>query len=82
MLLPPGYDATALRALLADLLASCAEEDVAEVMAHPGDPFPRSPIPFSRSPDRRAEVEALTAPEVLAFVRESGIRLASFGDLA
>ncbi|MBI4605482.1 MAG: ChbG/HpnK family deacetylase [Planctomycetes bacterium] len=76
--LAPGFGAGELIALLASI--RCAAEDVVELMTHPGEPAAGS-VPFSASPDRRLELEALVDRRVAAFVREQGIRLASFGDL-
>ena len=74
-----GYDAAALIQLI-----DSVEKDGAglvELMTHPGETCLDS-VPYSAKRDRSLELEALTAAEVLTFVRERKIRLASFGELS
>jgi predicted glycoside hydrolase/deacetylase ChbG (UPF0249 family) len=74
--LPPGYSASDLVACLGSLEA--AESEVVEIMTHPGETCDCS-VPYSASPDRSRELAALTSAEAKSFIRERGIRLASFG---
>ena len=77
--LPRGYGAADLMALLGSIsVQQDTADDVVELMTHPGEPTGSS-VPFSSSQDRAREVEALTDPRLLDFVKERGIRLASFG---
>jgi predicted glycoside hydrolase/deacetylase ChbG (UPF0249 family) len=78
--LPRGYGAADLIALLAALERGSGEDDVVEVMTHPGETCADS-VPYSASPDRRQELAALTSPEALAFIRDRGVRLSNYGEL-
>ncbi len=77
--LPRGYGPEDLIGLLDSF--TCDENDVIELMTHPGERCDGS-VRFSASPDREREVASLTHPSVLAFARAEGIRLESFGGLA
>jgi predicted glycoside hydrolase/deacetylase ChbG (UPF0249 family) len=77
--LPRGYGPEDLISLLHSI--ACDENDVVELMTHPGERCDTS-VQFSASPDREREVASLTHPSVLAFIRAEGIRLETFGGLA
>jgi predicted glycoside hydrolase/deacetylase ChbG (UPF0249 family) len=59
--------------------AGGAEAEI-ELMVHPGACDPAS-VPFSASPAREEERDALRSPEALRLIRESGVALARFREV-
>jgi predicted glycoside hydrolase/deacetylase ChbG (UPF0249 family) len=78
LLLRSGYGEEDLIEILSRLPPT--EDGIVEIMTHPGETCEGS-VPYSASPDRLRELEALTSPRVLSFIKERKTRLSSFGSI-